>query len=244
MFCKCTADIYSMKAMAARPAAPKEATSLAPAPVNGLTGLDGLATALVGATGAGALLGATGVGTTAADEDDQAAQVEEAATGVEAELLTEAELEELQAAHVEAELEAELLLLEAELLTEAEVEALVHAAHVPLDEATGLLLVETLTVVEEDLAGADEVVQAVHVDSAGVVVDLAGVVVALVVVATVVVALVVVVTTAVVEELVHCSQVWAASVLTAAAEAAATKPATAMKDFILIVGLFGFCLNE
>lgn len=36
-----------MKAMAARPAAPKEATSLAPAPVNGLTGLDGVATALL-----------------------------------------------------------------------------------------------------------------------------------------------------------------------------------------------------
>lgn len=36
-----------MKAMAARPAAPKEATSLAPAPVNGLTGLDGVAEALV-----------------------------------------------------------------------------------------------------------------------------------------------------------------------------------------------------
>lgn len=45
MQCKCAADIYNMKAMAARPAAPKEATSLAPAPVNGLTGLDGVALA-------------------------------------------------------------------------------------------------------------------------------------------------------------------------------------------------------
>ena len=39
MHCKCIGNIYSMKAMAARPAAPKEAASLAPAPVNGFTGV-------------------------------------------------------------------------------------------------------------------------------------------------------------------------------------------------------------
>jgi len=40
MNCKCTADIYNMKAMAARPAAPKDTTSLAAAPVYVWTGLE------------------------------------------------------------------------------------------------------------------------------------------------------------------------------------------------------------
>lgn len=61
MKCKCTADIYNMKAMAARPAAPKETASLAPAPRYGLM-------LAVGA-------GATG---DAEEEADQVAQVDEA----------------------------------------------------------------------------------------------------------------------------------------------------------------------
>lgn len=76
-----------MKAMAARPAAPKEAASLAPAPVNGLTGLEEVA--------AGVELAL-----------DQADQVLEAATGV--------ELVEL--AELEADDQALQLLEEAETL--------------------------------------------------------------------------------------------------------------------------------
>lgn len=70
MKCKCAADIYKRKATAARPAAPKETTSLAPAPVYGL--MLGEATAGV-ETAAGA------------EDEDHPAQVEEAAAGDEEE---------------------------------------------------------------------------------------------------------------------------------------------------------------
>ena len=183
-----------------------------------------------------------------------------AATGVEAaeaEELHAAQVDALEAATgvEEAPTGVETLTQADEALEDATEEALDQAAHVPLAEAreetdadlllTVALLEEAveedhadqlpsagLLSVVEDLAGAEEeLVQAVQLEAAGVVVTLAVVVLA-VVVWTVV-------------ELVHASQVCSASVVaTAAAEAAPAKIAAATKDFILIVGFVLVLLKE
>lgn len=197
-----------MKARAARPAAPKETTSLAPAPTYGFTGL------LVEEDAAdeveeAAWLVPAGVVTAAAElEEDQLAQVEEAATGVlevalalvlleelpEALLLLLEALEELaeldepedHAPHVEAEVVAvtglvvEAVEEELDLTAEEVVELEVHAPHVP-----ELVLALTLLVVDfEEVVALELLVHASQVPEAEVVADtgLVVVVVALVVV--------------------------------------------------------------
>ncbi|CAL5321194.1 unnamed protein product [Camellia sinensis] len=223
MKCRCAADIYSMKAMAARPAAPKEATSLTPAPVNGLTGLDGVAEA-----------------------DGTAHELQ-----VEAEELLELELElelleelaelvvEAQSAQPEVVVEvAGLVVVEVAGLVEAVVEAQSDQAEVVVALVVLLVLVVVVDLVVEAVVEAQS-------DQAEVVVDLVVLLVLVVLgVVDAVVVLVVVVMLVVVEEE---DQPFQPSWATGPAAARPTRAATATNDFILI-DWFGlvlmFSLNE
>jgi len=222
MECKCTADIYSMKAMAARPAAPKEATSLAPAPVNGVTGVVVFPAAVVAATGA--------------PVDQTVHDDAVAATGVVAALVTLVVTEVTAAGVLELDqapqLDAELL--EAETETEVVVATVVVLL---LTEALLELELLTLTGVLEVVVQAPQLELDELVTFTGTVVVVVVGTVVVVVVGTVVV----VVVATVVVELLHAFQ---ADPSTAAAEAAPAKAAAAMKDFILIFWFVWFVLGS
>lgn len=128
MKCKCTADIYNMKAMAARPAAPKETASLAPAPRYGL----------MLAVGAGA--------TEDADEEaDQVAQVDEAVEDALADELDH----EPQVGAAELELDDQLPQVSVAFLVEEDDD---HVPQVSVEEALVVEEVHEPQVSVDDLA--------------------------------------------------------------------------------------------